>query len=136
MTTGRDTKNVVILIFNEKPNEMEATLVSIDRVLESGGSFGGIEVNVNSTLSPELEDIWNKAFEDFVGSKVTPIALLGTQVTKGTDYIFAATVENVGLETKKTVALVTVKELEKNVSIVNLLQNKHEASLGYAFTWI
>lgn len=136
VTTGRDTKNVVILIFNEKPNEMEATLVSIDRVLESGGSFGGIEVNVNSTLSPELEDIWNKAFEGFVGSKITPIALLGTQVTKGTDYIFAATVENVGLETKKTVALVTVKELEKNVSIVDLLQNKHEASLGYAFTWI
>ena len=116
---GKDTENVVVMIFNEKPNDMNAILVSIDRVLESGEPFGGIHVDVTTELDDEVMDIWNDAFEGFVGSTVTPYALLGTQITTGTEYAM----------------IVTINPMTKKVEMGDMLTSKHEASLGYAFSW-
>ena len=135
VTTGRDTNNIVVLIFNEKPGEMNLSLVSIERVVESGAAFGGTVVDVKTDLDDEIMDIWDEAFEDRVGLKATPFALLGTQMVKGTNYIFAAEVESVTLNPVKNVILVVVNDMMQKVSITDMLTNKHEASLGYAFTW-
>ena len=132
---GRDTENIVVMIFNEKPNDMNAVLVSIDRVLESGGPFGGVHVDVATELDDEVMDIWNDAFEGFVGSTVTPYALLGTQVTTGTEYIFAATLVTTALEPEEHAMIVTINPMTKKVKMGDMLTSKHEASLGYAFTW-
>ena len=132
---GKDTENIVVMIFNEKPNDMNAVLVSIERVLESGEPFGGIHVDVTTELNDEVMDIWIDAFEGFVGSTVTPYALLGTQVTTGTEYIFAATLVTTALEPEEHAMIVTINPMTKKVQMGDMLTSKHEASLGYAFTW-
>ena len=132
---GKDTENVVVMIFNEKPNDMNAVLVSIDRVLESGGIMGGPHVDVKTELNDEVMNIWNDAFESFVGSTVTPYVLLGTQVTTGTEYIFAATLSTTALEPEEHAMIVTINPMTKKVKMGDMLVSKHEASLGYAFSW-
>lgn len=132
---GKDTENIVVMIFNEKPNDMNAILVSIDRVLESGSIMGGVHVDATTELDDEVLDIWNDAFEGFVGSTVTPYALLGTQVTTGTEYIFAAALSTTALKPEEHAMIVTINPMTKKVKMGDMLTSKHEASLGYAFTW-
>ena len=134
LTTGRDTKNVVILIFNEKDGE--ATLTAIDRVIVQGGALGGINVDVQTGIPGEALTAFNKAFEGFVGSYIKPFALLGTQATNGMNYVFAATVKPVVESPKERAAIVVVNGVSKEVRIASLLSSKdNAASLGYAFTW-
>ena len=134
--TGRDTKNVVVMIFNEKPNEMEATLVGIERVVEGGLPFGGTNVDVHTELPEDAQTEWDNAFMTYVGAKVDPFAFLGTQVVNGVNYIFAATVAPVVPNAEAKVAIVTVNNLTKHVDFVDLLETKQISSLGYAFTWL
>lgn len=135
ITTGKDTKNIVVLIFNEKPGNVELTLVNIERVLEGGAPLGGTTIDVQMPISSNNMEIWDKAFKEFIGTKIVPFVYLGSQVTKGTDYIFIATVAPVTLTGEKKVCIVTINDMLENVTISNLFQSKQEASLGYAFTW-
>lgn len=134
--TGRDTKNVVVLIFNEKPNEMEATLVNIERVVEGGAPLGGTNVNVMTDIPEDAKAAFDKVFDGYVGMKINLLALLATKVTKGTNYVFFAETEPVVLNPEKTAMLITVNEMSNEVSFVNLLASKHEVALGYSFTWL
>ena len=136
IVTGRDTKNLVVLIFNEKPNAMEATLVSIERVLEGGLPLGGVNIDVHTDIPEEAMEEWHGAFEGLVGISATPKALLGTQVVKGVNYIFLAEVAPVVPDAESRVALVTVNKDAKNITFSDLLENRHEASLQYSFTWL
>lgn len=135
--SGKDTKNAVILIFNEKPNEMEATLVNIERVVESGGKLGGIEVNVTTEIPEDAKAAFESVMEGFVGSKVEPFAFLGSQVVKGTNYIFAATVAPVVKDPVEHAAIVIVNSMTGELSFTDLLGTKtNSLMLGYAFTWM
>lgn len=135
--TGKDTKNVVVLIFNEKPNEMKATLVNIERVVEQGGEMGGIQVDVKTDIPEEAREAFTKAFEGFVGSKVEPFAYLGSQVVKGVNYIFAAKVTGVTAEPVTKVCLLTVNGMTGDIAFADLLDSRSDVmSLGYAFTWL
>lgn len=136
IVTGRDTKNVVVMIFNEKPNETEATLVGIERVVESGLPMGGTQVDVHTDIPEDVMAEWNDAFMGYVGARVVPFAFLGTQIVKGVNYIFAASVTPATLEAEPKVAIVTVNSLTKHVDFIDLLQNKQAGALGYAFTWL
>jgi len=133
--TGRDTKNVVVLIFNEKPGDREATLVSIERVLEGGMPFGGTNIEVMTDLPEEVRNVWNAAFDGFVGSNVEPIALLGTRPFNGYLYIFAAAVTPVAPNSATMVVLAVIDPKNERISMKNLLTSKVEGSFGYAFTW-
>jgi len=133
--SGKDTKNIVLIIFNEKPNDMKATVVGIERILESGGEFGGVTVDVKIELSGDAKDVWNTAFEGFVGSDLDPFAVLGTQVTNGVEYIYAVKVTPVTEHGVATVKIVSINNVEKVVRFVDVLPSKFEASLGYSFTW-
>ena len=119
LVTGKDTKNVVLMIFNEK--EMGCTLVNIERVVEGGEEFGGAKVDVNTELSAEAKVLFDAALADFVGSTVEPFALLATQVVRGMDYIFAAEVTPVTENPVKKVAKVTINSEDKTVSFVDIL---------------
>ena len=73
----------------------------------------------------------------FVGSKIEPFALLGTQITKGMNYIFAATLTPVVQDPKQSAVLVIANSLTGELSISDMLGTKHDAmALGYAFTWL
>lgn len=133
--TGKDVKNIVVVIFNETKEGV--TLSGIERVVEGGGEFGGINIDVKTEIPEEAKAELDAALEGFLGSKITPVALLGTQVTKGTEYVFVAEVEPVVLEPEKHVSLITVNNMTKKVAIVDLLNTRHEEALvGYAFTWL
>lgn len=135
--TGKDTKNVVVLIFNEKPNEMKATLVNIERVVEQGGEMGGIQVDVQTDIPAEAKEAFDSAFEGFVGSKVEPFAYLGSQVVKGVNYIFAAEVTSVTAEPVTKVCLVTVNGMTGEIAFGDLLDSRNDLmTVGYAFTWL
>lgn len=136
LTTGRDTTNIVVLVFNEKPNAMEATLVSIDRVVEGGAPLGGIHIDPQIEIPEDAMDAWNEAFNAWVGAKLEPIVLLGTQVVKGTNFIFAATVTPVVPDAVAKASIVTINPMTGTVAFDDLLSSKYEASLGYAFTWL
>lgn len=127
ITTGKDSKNIVVMIFNEKPEGV--VLVSIDRILESGGLLGGTSIDIRFDIAGVVKDVWEDAFKDFVGSKITPYALLGTQILTGTKYVYLATIG------EKSVVVVTVDVMCNKTSFVDILASKQESSLQYAFNW-
>ena len=135
VVAGKDTKNVVVIMFNERPEGV--TLVGIERVLESGGELGGISVDVKTDIPQDAKDAFNAVMNGFVGSKIEPFALLGTQITKGTNYIFAATLTPVTQDPKQSAVLVIANSLTGELSISDMLGTRHDAmALGYAFTWL
>ena len=134
--SGKDTKNLVVLIFNEKPNDSAATLVSIERVVEGGEPLGGTQVNVEFEIPVEAQEAFDDAFDGRLGAKWTPMALLATKVTKGTNYVYLVEETPVAREPVKSAMLVTVNGMTHDVAFADLLASKHEMSLGYAFTWL
>ena len=142
VTTGRDSANIVVLIFNEKAAETDTptwviTPVAIERVLESGAALGGTNIRVDKILDlegPEM-GIWNEAFAGRVGISMHPIAYLGSQVTKNINYIYAATAEPMNLEGVKQAVIVTISPFERTVRVVNFLVDRGTDALNYAFTW-
>lgn len=140
ITTGKDTKNVVVVIFNEKPVKdalPEVTLVNIERVLESGAPIGGIKVEPTTNMPEDALKDFNEVMEGFLGSKVEPFAYLGSQVVKGTNYYFAAELTPVVQNPKSSVAIVVVNALSDQVSFVDILGGQYDGvAAGYAFTWL
>ena len=130
LTVGRDVKNIVLMIFNQK--EDKVTLSNIERVVQSGDKLGGIIVDVKETMPEDATEALDKVLSDMVGSKVEPFVYLGEQVTKGTNYIFAATVTPVTLEPQAKVMIVVVNAMENKIYMKDLLGGN---GLGYAFTW-
>ena len=142
ITTGRGDKNIVVMIFNEKAVETDTpawviTPVAIERVLSSGAALGGTTICVDKILDLEGTEmgIWNGAFAGYVGISMRPIAYLGHQVTKGIEYIFAATAEPMNLEGVKQAVIVRINPLERTVRVVNFLVDRGIDALNYAFTW-
>lgn len=133
--TGRDSTNVVLLIFNEKPGDMKLTLVSIDRVLCSGKPLGGLKVEVIKELDDELLDIFHKGLEGYVGARYTPIVFLGSQVSKGVDYIYVVHLSAMGPNDRDEVALVAINPVVKSVRFADILEDRSNSALGYAFSW-
>ena len=132
---GKDTKNIVVVIFRETKEGV--TLSNIERVVEGGAGVGGIYLNPTTDIPADAKKAFDSCFECFVGSKVEPFALLGTQVTTGVNYIFAAEITPVAQDPEKSVALVTVNDMTKAVSFVDILTSKMDVmNLGYAFTWL
>lgn len=136
LIVGKDIVNAVIIIFNES-KEGFITVAAIELIVEQGAPMGGILTNVTTDIPEEAMAAFNSTFEGFVGSKVEPFALLGTQVTNGINYIFAAVMTPVVEDPKATLKLVIVNDRTGQVAFVDLLNSKADAlSLGYAFTWL
>ena len=128
LTTGRDTKNVVLLIFNEK--NMDCDLVSIERVVEAGGELGGTVVDVKTEIPEDAQKAFDKALGGFVRAVVKPFALLATQPVNGINYVFAAELDPVVEEPEKKFCIVTVNDLVKKASFADVLKSGVEVALG------
>ena len=134
--TGRDTKNAVVLVFNEKPKTIEVALASINTVVRGNNEPGGIDVNVTTEIPAEAKAALDAALNGFVGSKVEAFAYIGKQVTKGIDYIFACEVTPVVQDPVKTISLVKVHSIDNTLEFKALFSDeKNNTKLGYAFTW-
>jgi len=131
--TGKDTKNIVLMIFNEK--DMGCTLANIERIIEGGEAFGGTAIDVKTDIPDEAKAALDAALTNFIGSNIKPVALLSTQVTKGIDYIFAAEVTPVVPDPESKFALIKINAMTNSIQFVDLLSTPINA-LGYAFTWL
>ena len=135
--TEKDSKNIVILIFNEKPNENKVTLISIDRVLESGLPLGGtnIDIKVDEYIPEDVMEIWMDACHHCLGSRMIPVAWLGTKITDSLNYIFIATIDAQLPESTIELALIAINDSTRRMSFTNLLADKTDYALGYALSW-
>lgn len=135
---GKDTKNAVVLVFNEKPGSLDVSLVSINTILNGGAEAGGVEVNVTADLTAEDKAVFAKGKEGYVGAALEPVALLGKQVVRGLNYIFLVEMTPVVLNPVKTYAMVTVNLFENVATITDIKafdNGMNNGGLGYAFTW-
>ena len=138
--TGKDVNNAAVLIFNAKPGSMDTALVETRIIVESGGPFGGISVNMSTIIPEEADEALKAALEGFTGSKIEPFVFIGTQVSKGVNYILAAKTTATALNAKPNLAIVTVRPLlEPKLEFSRILDKSvndtEEPKLGYAFTW-
>ena len=123
LITGHDVKNVVLVIFNEKPDSLDTpTLVSIERVIDGGNGMGATVVDVKTDIPVEALVEFEKCFKGFTGSIVKPFALLATQVVSGIDYKFGAEVTPVVPDAETKVAVVTVNSLSGAISFADVLK--------------
>ena len=132
--TGKDTKNIVLIIFNEKPGDMnDPTVVNIERIIESTDGFGGTAIDVKSDIPDEAIDVFNAALEVHIGARFEPKALLATHVTgRGVEYAFLTEMTPITIDAEKTVYIIVVDSLTKSVSCTDILS---DPKLGYAFNW-
>lgn len=117
-------KNIVLMVFNEKPVDgamSEATLIEngITTILDGNNMHGGVSVDVQTDIPEEALDALNSVFS--LGVNVDAFALLGQQITKGTNYFFAAEITPVTLHPQKKVALVTANALLKTISFEEII---------------
>ena len=112
ISDAANTKNIVLIIFNVAPGSLKATLVYIEPVLDGFfNALGGIAINDDFKITDEAQKAFDSVMEHFVGSKVEPFAFLATQVTKGTNYFFAAKVTPVYPGAKPSIERVTVNAM-------------------------
>jgi len=87
MVTGNDVHNVVLIVLNEKNDHFE--IVEITNLLSDSGKLGGLNIAPTTDIPEDAMEVFNKNFEGFLGTRLEPFALLGTQIVNGTKYVFA-----------------------------------------------
>ena len=139
---GKDTNNAVVVVLNEKSGVNDVSCTDVYRIVESGGELGGVKVEMSNTLSKEAQEAFNQVMESWTGTRITPIAYVGTQVTKGTNYIFVAEVKPVVPNAVPELAIVTVNTLDKKFYFDRLFEVGSNDNLemvnkvGYSCTWL
>jgi hypothetical protein len=117
--TGKDFKNIVLLIFNEKPEGI--VLVNVERVVEGGRLLGGAMVHVQKEIPKDAIKAFETAREGYVGIKITPRILLATKIDKGLTYFFLAEGEGMSPNAEIEAALVTANCFTRDFRYVNIL---------------
>lgn len=150
LITREDVHNVVLIVLNEKPGDATGDnmeVVQIESVLSDGGKLGGLSVSPTTKIPAEAMEVFNKNFAGFLGSKVTPFALLGTQMVNGAKYVFAAETNMVvspsvmASGNTSKICIVTVYSNYDKVEFDTIIEGTEADSikpgtLGYAFTWM
>jgi hypothetical protein len=137
LVTRDPVKNVVLIIFNEPINASadDLTVVSIKTLVEGGTGFGGVEVNVETGdgINKTAQRVFDQHFGGFCGSVVTPIALLATQIVRGTEYYFFCECDPViadNDEDNKKAVIVTINDLSEGVQITDIFKPEINRALG------
>ena len=120
--SGKDTKNAVVVIFNEKPGVIDASLVDIHRIVEAGGPLGGTQVAITDQIPEEAKEAFEAAKAGFVGSNIVPFIFIGTKIVKGAEYKFLAEMSAVVPGAEKYLVLLTVNSLSKKMTFEPVLE--------------
>ena len=147
LVIGKDAKNIVLVILNEKPGDVDGSsfsIVEITHLLSEGGTFGGLNINPTTKIPDDAMKVFDKHFGGFLGANNKPFALLATQVVHGAAYVFAVESDmiispNTMTSGTKSVNLVKVysdfTEIETTPVLVGSPQDG-EMLVGYAFNWL
>lgn len=96
--TGKDVRSLVVVVINQKIGDVRGetmSIVEIQTVLTNGNALGGYNIEPLTTIPEEVQKVFDKKFEGWVGSEVTPFALVASQMVNGIAYVFAATIKPV-----------------------------------------
>ena len=135
LTTGRDTQNIVVLTFNQRPGDINANLVGITHVLDAGSALGGVKVDPQVDIPADAQAVWHDAMEGYMGYRFNLIAYLGSQMANHTNYFFAVEAIPVVREPETEILLIVVNPTERGCSMRNILNSTAQDALGYAFNW-
>ncbi len=92
---------------------------------------GGFVSPKTPKLTKTRKKIFTKAFKNFVGSDVTPIAYLGKQVVAGTNYLFLGSIKAVVPDAKEYYCFVTInKDLDGKYSILDISNTEIETKVN------
>lgn len=128
-------ENAVVLTFNEKPNEMEVTLVGITHLLSNGMPFGGTNIVMSTEIPADAQQVWDKAFEDRIGMSVKPFAFVGTKVTDCANYIYAAEYDPMVPGGAKRAFMVVINAVDRYIAFTDMLATMYDKAVGYTFSW-
>ena len=110
---------------------MVFTVVGCNSKQEEPPVVGGYQEAEDKNLTPELIEMFEKAFEGFDGASYTPVMLEATQVVAGTNYKFKAD----GTKTADPIIMGTYyvyinKDLQGNISLLDIeVIEEHEVKL-------
>lgn len=120
----------IVVIYKDLNNKVEITKVSDfdftkytnnDIQFESKENVGGWTINIDeieTTTDKEIEDVYNKATDNYTGVKLNKISYLGNQLVSGTNYAFIDVATTMTSNPENYIAVVTVyKDLEGNTDI-------------------
>jgi len=128
MLAGKDSNNVVLLIFNERDTNCD--LINVERILLNGPKLGGTTVDVQTVgniTNADAQKVFDKAFgEGYVGARVKLAAFLGTKVEKGTIYYYAAQYEPSVQEPEIQAVLVAINEMTGIFHMTDMLKSNVE----------
>lgn len=121
-------KKLLVVLFTVL---MAFTLVGCNSKKDEPVVVGGYQEVEDKNLTPELIEMFEKAFEGLDGANYAPVYLDSTQVVAGTNYKFFCD----GTKTTNPIIMGTYyvyinKDLEGNVSLLNIETiEEHEAQM-------
>ena len=118
---GEDSKNAVVMVFNEKPGTMDVSLVDIHRVVESGGKLGGLAIAMSQEIPEEAEAAFKAATEGTLGVTFKPFAYIGSKVVKGINYLLVAEATAVVKNPVTELVILTVNGMTKTFDVERLM---------------
>ena len=87
-----------------------------------GGWYAPETAEAMNAMPEKAATAYAQALEGFVGNKLTPVALLGTQLVAGTNYAFLCHSKLVTLEPVYSMQLVVIyADLQGNATITNIV---------------
>lgn len=145
LMTGKDIKSVVLVVLNEKPNDVGGntfSIVTIEPLVSGGEKIGGMNIAPTYDIPEDALKVFNKHFEGFVGATLKPFALLGTQVVHGVAYLFAVESTmvvnpNSALSESKSINIIKIYSDYNDIESIEIIRgSQKENMLGYAFNWL
>ena len=100
----------------------EATSSSSEAAAFVVGGWTIAEDNYNPAIDSTAAEVFDKAFEAYLGESFEPLALLGTQVVSGTNYMYFCKGTMSDADATQEYAVVTVyNDLENNAEVSNVV---------------
>ncbi len=110
---------------------IETGTVDAELISEQIELDGGFQKAKTPTLTKTRKKIFKKAFKKFVGSDVTPVAYLASQVVAGTNHLYLCRIKAVVPNAKEYFCIVSIYEdLSGKVSINEIVDTDVETNIN------
>ena len=111
ISIANTNKNITVLIFNEASDGASLiTLVNIKQIIKNEHN---VQINPTTKIPEKLLKLWEKAFEGFVGSRMTPLVLLGSKQEPEESYLFFAEAKDPYLENNDNAMIIAISNTGK-----------------------
>lgn len=118
---GAGVRKAVVVIYEDLEGNARVLDIEVQEDSGDGAAVGGWEAAEDGTVTPELQELFDKAAEKLLGVDYTPIKLLETQLVAGTNYRFLCESRVVAPNAETKQVIVTVyKDLNGSAVITDI----------------